>query len=123
MRTPLPFLVALIGGFCFAQCLIADDAIDQRWSPVTVRVFDELRRQPIAGARIQQMCTACRYGGQISETDTNGTARVMTYDTWVALRVTREGFSNVTIQIYSGDTNSVSLFRSNAVITMRRITK
>ena len=47
----------------------------------------------------------------------------MTYDTWVALRVTREGFSNVTIQIYSGDTNSVSLFRSNAVITMRRITK
>jgi hypothetical protein len=106
---------------CAALLCLAAEQPDPHWSAVTVRVLDDSTKKPVAGARIEQTCKGCAYVGDRVITDTNGVARVMIYDRWIALRISRDGFMDGSVSLYG--TNAVGAFRSKPVITLKTTKK
>lgn len=93
---------------------------DPHWSTTKILVVEDSTDKPVAGARIEQLCKGCVHAGERAETDTNGVARVMIYDTWVALKATHDVWTN-SVLIYGS--NAVSRFRTNAVIRLKKDSK
>lgn len=98
--------------------LAADRVLEPGWSAVIVRVLEDETSRPVAGALIETTCSGSQYAGERQKTDANGNVTVPIFRTWVALRVTRDGFTNGIVTLVG--TNAVSSFRTNAVIRMRK---
>ena len=86
------------------------------WSEVKVRVVEDATSKPVAGARVEHLCTISPYFGKPFETDTNGVARVMIFRTWVGLEATGNGLTN---SVFLSGTNAVARFCTNALIRLK----
>jgi len=118
MRAHITVLAQILATFVAFPLYAADGALEPGWSAVQVRVIEHGTGHSVAGARIETTCSGSRYVAERPTTDSNGTATVPVYRTWVALRVTHPIFTNCTV-ILTG-TNKVTAFCTNAVIKLGR---
>lgn len=90
-----------------------------RFVPVDVRVIDNITRRPVAGAKVRALCMGgTPYATNSYRTDTNGIARVMSYESMTAVRVTMGGYQEASFAFVPS--NGIA---TEAVVKLERAAK
>ncbi len=124
MRTPLSFTVSIHAALAFLVLLAC--RADQtnlfpqvRFVPVDVRVVDSTTTLPVVGAIVRPECMGgTPYATNSCRTDTNGVARITSFERLTAVRVTMSGYEEASQAFLP--TNGVL---TNAVVRLKRVRK
>jgi hypothetical protein len=134
MRAPLNFKVSMLGGLTLLTLLGC--RAEQTKAPnqnitaqqthvftpahvvqVEIRVVDSATALPVAEAIVISLCMGgTPYSTNSYRTDSNGIARVMSYNTFTGVSITRNGYEDAAAVFMHGDEAL-----TNAVVKVRRI--